>query len=243
MTVTVDGTVITNRVIPAGLVIAANDVTVQGNIIEGPTALSFDQAALRVEGERVKILDNLIRGTSASDWTQDPINGVKLVGASVQFARNDVNHIAGDGISLYGEGATVIGNWVHDFVVRDGGAHYDGLHYPTPGNDQAMAALIQDNTIELWVLGSVDSGMTAALGLPDLSPGIVVDHNLIAGGNYALMGGGPGTTITRNLFWTKFSDEVGFYGPAAYVGESGDVVWTDNAYTDDGSSEGAPLGP
>ncbi|MFE6965612.1 DUF4082 domain-containing protein [Agromyces sp. NPDC057679] len=237
MTVTEDGTVITNSVIPAGLRIEADDVTVQGNLITGPTEVEWDQAAIHVTGERVRIVDNEIRGESATDWRLTPVSGVKLVGADPEFSRNDLHLIAGDGVSIYGEGAQVIGNWVHDFVARGDGVHYDGLHYP--GDRLERAARVADNTVEMWVLEAGTSGMTAALGLPAYSPELVAEHNALAGGNYALYGGGYGTRIAGNLFWTKFSPDVGYFGTHAYVGE--DVEWSGNAYSDDGVTSGAPL--
>ncbi|WEO76924.1 DUF4082 domain-containing protein [Cryobacterium sp. SO2] len=241
LTVTVPGTVITNRIIPAGLRIEADDVTVQGNIIQGPTEVSWDQAALHVTGDRVKVLDNDIRGTSATDWTKNPINGVKLVGEYPEFSRNNVSRIAGDGISIYGDNAKLVGNWVHDFTFRDGGVHYDGLHYPgQAGDDTTEPALIKDNTVELWASGGT-SGMTAAMGFPKIASKIVVDHNLVAGGNYSMWGGGSGITYKNNMFWTKFSSKVGYYGPTAYIGEVGPVTWTNNSYTNDGKTSSAPM--
>jgi len=234
MTITTDGTVIKNQVIPAGLRIEANDVIIQGNDIAGPTAISYDQAAIHVEGDRVQILDNNIRGLSSTDWTKTPVSAAKLVGDSVRFERNNVSEIAGDGLSIYGADAKIIGNWIHDFVDRDE-VHYDALHYPV--NSISSAGLIQDNTVELWVNG----GMTAALSFPDKAGKIVVDHNVIAGGNYALMGGGDGITFTDNLFWTVFSDRVGVYGPYAHMGAIGVVNWSNNAYTSDGKTPGAAL--
>jgi hypothetical protein len=222
-------------VIPAGLRIEADDVIIQGNDIAGPTSISFDQAAIHVEGDRVQILDNNIRGLSSTDWTKTPVSAAKLVGDSVRFERNNVSEIAGDGLSIYGADAKIIGNWIHDFVDRDE-VHYDALHYPV--NSISSAGLIKDNTVELWVNG----GMTAALSFPDEAGKIVVDHNVIAGGNYALMGGGAGITFTNNLFWTTFSERVGVYGPYAHLGAIGVVNWNNNAYTSDGKTPGSALG-
>jgi hypothetical protein len=237
MTITKAGTVITGKVIPAGLRIEADDVTIQGNLIAGATDVSWDQAAIHVTGDRAKIVDNIIRGTSGTDWRKSPASGVKLVGDDVEFSRNDVSWIAGDGISLYGEGARVIGNWIHDFVVRTDGVHYDALHYP--GDRISGPARIADNTVEMWITNAGSSGMTAALGLPASSPGLVAEHNLLAGGNYTLYGGGDGTTIRNNLFWTKFSSKVGYYGTHAHVG--GGTAWSGNAYTSDGVTAGGTI--
>ena len=222
--------------IPAGLRIEADDVTVQGNIIEGPTDISWDQAAVEVIGARAKVLNNVIRGKSATDWTQTPVSAVKIRGDATEFKGNNVYWIAGDGLSLYGSNSKIVGNWIHDFVDR-ADVHYDALHYPV--DSITSAGLLQDNTVELWTNG----GMTSALSFPDVASKIVVDHNLIAGGNYAIMGGGSGITISNNLFWTKFSSNVGVYGTNAHMGAIGTVNWTNNSMTNDGvtSSGTAPL--
>lgn len=233
MTITTAGTVIKNKVIPAGLRITADDVTVQGSIIEGATDVSWDQAAIHVDGARARVLDNTIRGKSGTDWQQSPVSGAKLAGNAVEFKRNNMYWIAGDGVSISGENAQVVGNWVHGFVDR-ATVHYDALHYP--GADTTAPGLIRDNTVELWTRG----GMTAALAFPDTAGRIVVDHNVIAGGNYAIMGGGAGITISNNLFWTKYSPKVGLYGTHAHMGAVGAVKWTNNSFTTDGSTAGAP---
>ena len=237
MTITTAGTVITNKIIPAGLLIKAPDVTIQGNVIQGSTYEPSDQAAIEVQGDRAKILDNFIGGTSATNWSADPVSGVKLYADSVTFSRNNVSYIAGDGVTLDGENLTITGNWVHDFVLRDQGVHYDGLHYPYPVSLKLQPALIQDNTVEMWIpVGVSSSGMTTALGLPEESGSgakIVVNHNLIAGGGYAIEGGQAGTTVTNNMFWTKFASSVGYYGIDTHMGP---VTWTGNSITNDGIS-------
>jgi hypothetical protein len=234
MTITQDRTVITNKVIRAGLRIEADNVTIQGNLIHGATNINADQAAIHVTGNGVKVLDNEIRGDSASDWTKTPVSGAKLLGDNFRFERNNVHRIGGDGVSLYGDNGQSIGNWVHDFVHRDG-VHYDGLHYPV--HVLTEPGLVKDNTVELWMT----QGMTSAMSFPDTASKIVVDHNLIAGGNYGIMGGGAGITISNNFFWTRFSDRVGYYGPIAHLGIIGDVNWSNNSYTDDGETPRSPV--
>jgi hypothetical protein len=240
MTVTQPGTIIAGKVIPAGLVIAADDVTVTGNVIQGATDPSAEEPAVRITGDNVELSYNLIGGTSTTTWSQDPIAGIKLLGANGSISHNELVNIAGDGINLYGPNAAVTGNWVHGFVLRDTGVHYDAVNYPDPGNDQSQPALISDNRIEMWVTGR-SSGMNSVVGLPGLAPRIVVHHNLLAGGAFTLQGGSPGTTITDNLFWTEFSDTVGQYGPTAHLSMSG-MTWIGNALTTDGILAAASLG-
>ena len=55
------------------------------------------------------------------------------------------------------------------------------------------------------------------------------------------MGGGGGITFTNNMFWTKFTPKVGYYGTHAHMGETGIVNWSNNSYTDDGITRRAAL--
>jgi len=246
MRITTAGTVIKNMVIPAGLVISANNVTIQGNIVSGPTNVSSDQAAIEVDASNCVIVDNQINGLSSTDWKQCPISGVKLYGDNLIFSRNNCFNIAGDGITIDGENFTGIGNWVHDFVLRSGGVHYDGFHYPKPTKVKTKPALIQDNRVEMWIpVGVSDSGMTTALGIPEETGSgalFVVNHNVIAGGGYAIEGGHAGATISNNLFWTKFSPNCGYYGVSSPSFSSG-AKFVGNKYTTDGVTPTTPYSP
>lgn len=241
------GTVVTNKVIPAGMIVTADNVTIQGCIIEGPTDVNSDQAALEIDGSNATIKYNIIRGKSATTWqNNDPISGVKLYGNNNNFSYNNCYYIAGDGITIDGEQFNGIGNWVHDFVQRNGGVHYDGFHYPKPTKVKTKAALIQDNRVEMWIpVGSTDGGMTTALGIPEETGSgalFVVNHNVIAGGGYALEGGHAGATISNNLFWTKFSPNVGYYGVASPSFSSG-AKWSNNSISIDGETASSPYTP
>lgn len=228
-TITTPGTVISNQIIPAGLIVKADDVTIQGNIISGSTYVPGDEAAIHVTGKRVRILDNEIRGESASDWRQTPASGLKLFGDDFQVERNNMYWIGGDAVTVVGQNAKINKNWIHDFTARDG-VHYDGIVW---GSDKiSTPAEVRDNTVEMWIPGM----MTATISLPTDAPKMIVDHNVFAGGGYTLFGGGGGTTITNNLFWTKFAPKAGAYGPKAYTGS---VVWSNNAYSSNGQTAGA----
>ena len=241
------GTVISNKIIPAGMVVTADNVTIQGCIIEGPTDVNSDQAALEIDGSGAKIVYNIIRGKSATTWqNNDPISGVKLYGDNNTFSYNNCYYFAGDGITIDGENFRGIGNWVHDFVLRSGGVHYDGFHYPKPTKVKTKPALIQDNRVEMWIpVGVSDSGMTTALGIPEETGSgalFVVNHNLIAGGGYAIEGGHAGATISNNLFWTKFSPNCGYYGVSSSSFSSG-AKFSGNSYTADGVTASSPYTP
>lgn len=230
-TITTAGTVITNQIIPAGLIVEADDVTIQGNLISGPTYVPDDEAAIHVKGKRVRILDNEIRGDSAIDWRQTPASGLKLFGDDFTVERNNIHRIGGDAVTVVGQNASIVGNWIHDFTPRDG-VHYDALVWGPESS--GSPDVIRDNTIEMWIPGM----MTSTVSIPANAPKMIVDHNVMAGGGYTLTGGGGGTSITNNLFWTKFSQNVGDYGPKAFMGS---VNWSNNSYTSNGQTAGAIL--
>lgn len=230
-TITTNGTVIRNQVIPAGLIVDADDVTIEGNIIEGSTSVPADDAAIMVLGKRAKVLNNEIRGLSASDWRQTPASGIKLYGSDVTLKGNNVYWIGGDAITIDANNVSIVGNWVHDFTRRDG-VHYDAVVW-AQRNRVDTPILVRDNTIEMWQPGL----MTSVLTLPENAPKLTVDHNVLAGGGYTLLGGGSGSVITNNLFWTKFAPKAGAYGPSTAVGT---VTWKDNFYSADGVTPGAP---
>jgi hypothetical protein len=236
MTITTAGAVIENKIIPPGLEVDAPNVTLRGNVIAGPTGASVYQSPLvfaTAKSTGIVMEYNELRGNSASTWPgNDPVSGVKLLADNSTFNHNNMYWIAGDGLSLYGSGFTGVGNWVHDFVVRTDGEHYDAFHWPTPTDSGFHDIFICDNRIEMWITNAGDSGMTAALGLPDGSiQNGIVDHNLLAGGNYAIYEGN-GVRFTNNLFWTKFSPNVGYFGAIAHLDTAGS--FSGNAYTSDG---------
>jgi hypothetical protein len=242
MTITTAGTVIQNKIIPPGLRVDAPNVTIEGNVIAGPTdawsvtPLIFATA----KSTGVKVLHNELRGNSATIWQgNNPVNGVKLLANNSTFNYNNMYWVAGDGLSIYGSGFTGIGNWVHDFVVRTDGEHYDAFHWPTPTSSAFRDILIRDNRIEMWITNAGASGMTAVLGLPDGTlTNTRVDHNLFAGGNYAVYQG-DGVAFTNNLFWTKFSPKVGYFGVVAHLAKP--ATFTGNAYTHDGATPGKAI--
>ncbi len=243
MTITTAGTVIQNQIIPPGLTVDAPNVTLQGNVINGPTGDGVSQSPLvfaTAKSAGIKMMYNELRGNSASSWPgNDPVSGVKLLADNSTFSYNNMYWVAGDGLSLYGSGFTGIGNWVHDFVVRTDGEHYDAFHWPTPTDGTFHDILIRDNRIEMWITNAGASGMTAVLGMPDgtITNG-VVSHNLLAGGNYAVYEGN-GVTFTNNLFWTKFAPTVGYFGAIAHLDTPG--PFTGNAYTSDGATPGKAI--
>ncbi|WP_161789613.1 hypothetical protein [Phaeacidiphilus oryzae] len=116
------------------------------------------------------------------------------------------------------------GQWQHtDAVISDGGGsgrltvRHNTLLNPTP----------------------LDQGASASVGLfADSAPvtDTVVADNWLAGGAYALYGGGPGATrvqVTGNVFSEQYHPGVGGYGPvAAWNGSGAGNAWYGNRRPD-----------
>jgi hypothetical protein len=134
---------------------------------------------------------------------------------------------------------------LHPFVNRSGGyAHVDAII--SDGGDK-LGLRIEHNTLLNPV--PVDQGPTSAIGLlPNSGPisDTTVVDNWIAGGAYALYGGGAGATgvvVTGNVFSTQYHSLCGIYGPVAYwnTGGAGNQ-WSDNRYSGGGEVVPEPAG-
>lgn len=233
-TVSTNGTVLENLILPPGLEVTASDVRIQGCLVEGWTDDSVDWPAIyvRPQAANVQVLDCEIRGDGTLGGS--PACGIKLLGPNFTMSRCNIWSVAGDGVTIDNTG-TASDNFVHDFVDR-AGVHYDGLHWP--GTDLSGPALVEHNRVEVWGV----EGLTCCIGLPDVTaPLVVCRGNLVAGGNFALIGGAAGTVIEDNHFSTVFSPDCGNYAPTAFL--SPDSVFSGNVWHD-GPNEGelVPLG-
>jgi len=223
-TIRTAGTVITGREITAPLVIAAANVTLKGNLIHGPTSASGDTPAILVKGANATIVDNEIRGNSATNGSAAPASGVKIYADGAKFQFNNVYWIAGDGVTVDATNVTVSDNYIHDFTQRDG-VHYDAIVYD---QNTSSSVLIQHNTVLMWIPGE----MSGVLGLPDSAPNIVVNNNLLAGGGFTIEGGGGGITVTNNRFATTYASSCGVYGTHSFMARIGTVHWSGNVLSD-----------
>jgi hypothetical protein len=133
-------------------------------------------------------------------------------------------------------------SYIHDFGYNSSeGDHLNGI---SVGGGDSRPLLIQHNTV------FNNYGQTDAIALfQDFGPEAnkTIDDNLLAGGGYALIGGGPnGCTgpasaykcdpssnivITNNLFSTIFTPLSGYYGPVANFNSAGTGnVWSGNRW-------------
>jgi hypothetical protein len=224
--ITKPDTVIAGKIITAPLVIAAANVTLRDSVIYGPTSIDGDIPAILISEPGARVLNNEIRGTSASDSSLNPATGVKIWADDVTLSGNDLYWLAGDAITIDGTRVIVSGNYVHDFTAREG-VHLDGIVY-----DQSTenSVLIQHNTALMWLPGE----MSGVIALPVSGPNITVNDNLLAGGGYAIVGGGggedggAGVTISHNKFATIYASGCGAYGTHAHLLDS--VKWSDNRW-------------
>jgi hypothetical protein len=211
-TVTTPGAVIDAKDISGQVTIAAANVTIRRSRFTGGN----DQYAIYVRSGSVRVEDSEFRGgyhTAAiafDNWV-----GVRL----------NVHDMPDDGFKL-GSNATLQDSWVHDFTPESG-AHADGL--------QMQNGVTNSNVIHNFIN---IAGNAALFLAPDLGPTtngpLLVDGNILGGGNYTLynVDGNNGQyfvhniTIRNNRFLRTYR-----YGP---VDQNVPSTWTNNVWNDTG---------
>ncbi|MEY9873343.1 hypothetical protein ABH931_002825 [Streptacidiphilus sp. MAP12-33] len=240
ITIRTDGTVIDGWNLAGSLDIYANDVTVVDTSI---TSTNWWGVNLRSGYHGLRVLHSRITGVPGKG--QD--NGgedyaVSNMGvSSVEVGWSDIS-VFGNALSM-GQG-DLHDNYVHDlapFVNASGQwQHLDAVISDGGGDGQLT---IRHNT--LLDAPGVDRGASAAIGLyadTGTVNNAVVEGNWLAGGAYALYGGGQGSTgikVTGNVFSDQYHPACGVYGNVAYwnAGGSGNV-WAGNT-----TSDGRPVTP
>jgi len=228
-----NGEVVSGWNLDGSLDIYANDVTVIDTRIDSANWWAVN---LRPGYTGFRVLHSLLTGQAGAG----PDNGgedyaVSNMGSgTVEVGWDDVSVFA-DALSL-GHGS-IHDDYVHDlrsFINRSGGyAHLDAI---LSDGDDRLGLRIQHNTLLNPV--PADRGATSVIGLlPNTGPisDTVVTDNWIAGGSYALYGGGAaatGVVVTGNVFSTQYWSRCGYYGPAAYWNAVGTGnQWSDNRYS------------
>lgn len=226
--ITQDDMVIQGMTIPQPLVVMANDVVVRDCLVQAATDTTKEEPLILVpQGFAGTVLEgNQLRGPDPGRAAR-AASGVKLYGSDAVLVGNDVSRIAGKAVVLGGPGVQVRNNHVHDFVARRG-ATYGGIVWDA--NVAHGAVTISGNELELWPATST----SALIALPDAADQLLVTQNWLAGGVYALLGGGEGVTVTRNQFSTKFAPTCGKLGMHGYLGDHfpKGLTWTANAWAD-----------
>lgn len=161
--------------------------------------------------------------------------------SSVEVGWNDVS-VFGNALSM-GQGS-IHDNYVHGIVpfVNQGGEyqHADAVISNGGGTGELS---IRHNTLLNPV--PLDKGASASVGLfADSAPvtHTTVDGNWLAGGAYALYGGGPGShhiVVTGNVFSSQYHPHCGAYGPVTAWNFDGEG----NRWSDNRMSDGTPVVP
>ncbi|MDF9816963.1 hypothetical protein [Streptomyces sp. SPB162] len=240
LSITKDGTVIRGWDITGSLDIYANNVTIIDSRI---TSTNWWGVNLRPKFSGLRVLHSTITGIPG----KGPDNGGEdygvsnMGGSSVEVGWCEIT-VFSNSLSM-GQG-NLHDNYVHDIVpfINQGGewAHTDAVISDGAGS---APLIIRHNTL-LNPTG-VEKGGTASVGLYDDTGAVlttVVDDNWLAGGSYALYGGGPGAKgiqITDNVFSTQYHPNSGHYGAVAKwnAGGAGNV-WSGNRM-----SNGTPVHP
>jgi hypothetical protein len=174
VTVTEDGAVVDGLDIDGCVVIAADDVTISNSRItctDSPKARAVRTDETR---EGLTITDTEVDGGGVTDIGIDVSN--------VTITRVNV-HGVNDGIRL-GSNITVEDSWVHD-LVRQGELHPDAIQ-----GISAQDIVIRGNALDPRDLDAGDLGNAAIMlgseAGTKLSRNVVIEDNLLNGGNYSI---------------------------------------------------------
>ncbi|MER5872946.1 hypothetical protein [Streptomyces sp. NPDC002044] len=234
MSVKTDGTVIRGWDIRGSLDVYANDVTVIDSRI---TSANWWGINLRPGFSGLKVLHTTITAVPGEGPDNGGVNYAvsNMGGSSVEVGWCDVS-VFGNALSM-GQG-DLHDNYVHDIVAfRNLGGEWQHTDAVISGGGNKGRLTVRHNTLLNPV--PVDQGATAAVGLfadTGVVSSVVVDRNWLAGGAYALYGGGPGATgiqVTDNVFSTQYHPAAGAYGAvtAWNAGGAGNL-WRGNRMSD-----------
>jgi hypothetical protein len=239
-----DGTVIKGWDITGSLDVYADDVTIIDSRI---TSTNWWGVNLRPGHSGLRVLHSTITAVPG----KGPDNGgvdyavSNMSESSVEVGRSDIS-VFGNALSM-GRGH-LHDNYVHDLVpFRNAGGEWQHTDAVISGGSNKGELIIRHNTL----LNStpVDKGASAAVGLfADTGPvsHTTVDNNLLAGGAYALYGGGAGATgikVTDNVFSRRYHRNSGVYGAVTAWNAGGEGnVWRGNRFSDGTPITPAPAG-
>ena len=239
MSIRTDGTVIKGWNITGSLDIYANNVTIIDSKI---TSTNWWGVNLRPGFSGLRVLHTTITAVPG----KGPDNGgvdyaVSNMGASsIEVGWCDIS-VFGNALSM-GQG-NIHDNYVHGLVpFRNAGGEWQHTDAVISGGGNTGKLIIRHNTLLNPV--DVNRGASASIGLFADSGHVsntVIDNNLLAGGAYALYGGGDGATgitVTNNVFSTRYHRNSGVYGSVTAWNAGSGNVWSGNRYAD-----GTPVTP
>ncbi len=193
-------------------VVFADDVTIRNNFCgtsDGLTAAPNDNSGLYVLGARARVLDNVLSGNGGEgleigEYSVNTLVKDNIVGADSSRRARLGN--GGDGISIFGDGDSVLNN-----VITDNG-------YGITVLSQAFGTFIHGNII--GPNGTLDSAFGNRYGgLQVIGAGVVIDSNIVSGNsNYGIrFSGYGGSFVRRNIVGTDPSGTLDWGNSAAGV--------------------------
>ncbi|MFZ3474669.1 hypothetical protein ACODT4_37200 [Streptomyces sp. 2.9] len=240
MSVKTDGMVIKGWDIKGSLDVYANDVTIIDSKI---TSANWWGVNLRPGFKGLRVLHTTITAIPGKGPDNGGVNyAVSNMGeSSIEVGWCNIS-VFGNALSM-GQG-NLHDNFVHDIAAfRNLGGEWQHTDAVISGGGNKGRLTIRHNTLLNAV--PVDRGASAALGLfadTGVVSNVIVDRNWLAGGAYALYGGGPGATgiqVTDNVFSTQYHPNSGTYGAvAAWNAGGAGNVWSGNR-----TSDGRPVVP
>lgn len=221
ITVTRDGTVIDGLHVRGTITVVADNVTIRNTLIEGGGngyPIEVTDGATNTLVERVEI-DNQGGGGI----------GILITGGATDTVVRSVDiHSAEDGIRIQADDVVIEYSYIHD-LTRQAGGHHDCIQIRR-GDDITL----RYNNLQAY-LPDQDDPLNAALQIGSLMDGdpisnLLVEGNLMNGGNFTINGGGRGEVdsarYTGNMFGRDFR-----YGIAGNMHNSvweSSNVWYDN---------------
>jgi hypothetical protein len=227
VTITKDGTTLTNADIHGSLVINADNVTLRNVRITN-------------DGEDWGIGLAHTHNTTIHNCQIAPAGtrllvGIKDIYGDATGTTIDACNISGTTTGIQTHEGTIENTYIHDLAYQDGD-HLNG----TTSNGSTEPLTIRHNTIYN------QEGQTDAISLFQdfgLEANRTITDNLLAGGGYTIYGGmgsyGTPTNIviTHNRFARTYYPHSGYWGPIAYFDRTGTGnTWTDNTWDDTGAT-------
>jgi hypothetical protein len=214
MTITRKGAVVDGRLISGPVVIEADNVRIRRSLIR--TSARYAIRVMPGFGGLV-VEDTEIDGLGQS--------GPAVASGGYTLRRVDIHDVT-EGPRV-GTGSVIESSYIHD-LVRCSGCHIDALQ-STGGSN----IVIRGNNLQAYN-AATDDPMNAAYQFgEEFAPlrNVLVEGNLLNGGNYTVNGGGGGTTDAQVVFRDNVFQRNFRYGAISSLGPGVDFdesnVWAD----------------
>lgn len=211
LTVTTDGAVIENLHVTGSIKVQADDVVIRNTRIDNTA-----RYPIQVSGRNLLVEDSEIDGNGTAS--------VAILPGEYTLRRVDIHDVL-DGPRIEGDNVAIEDSYIHH-LHRIAGGHHDAIQIRKGSN-----IVIRRNNLQAY---NADTGdpMNAAIQIGSLTApmrGLVVDGNLMNGGNYTVNSGKSGVDPSyyrNNVLGRNFRYGVLSSGPGV-VWESSNV-WQDS---------------